>query len=51
MGNKAFLERLYDDDPNGQVANAAQAYDCAVMLSLATATVDAGDADDRSHRR
>ncbi len=45
MGNKAFLERLYDDDPNGQVANAAQAYDCAVMLSLATATVDAGDAD------
>jgi peptidoglycan hydrolase-like protein with peptidoglycan-binding domain len=24
----------------------AQAYDCAVMLSLATATVDAGDADD-----
>jgi len=46
MGNKAFLERLYDDDPNGQVANAAQAYDCAVMLSLATAAVDAGDADD-----
>jgi branched-chain amino acid transport system substrate-binding protein len=46
MGNKAFLERLYDDDPNGQVSNAAQAYDCAVMLSLATAAVDAGDADD-----
>ncbi len=45
MGNKAFLERLYDDDSNGQVANAAQAYDCAIMLSLATATVDAGDAD------
>ncbi len=46
VGNKAFLERLYDDDSNGQVANAAQAYDCAVMLSLATAAVDAGDADD-----
>ncbi len=46
MGNKAFLERLYEDDPNGQVANAAQAYDCAVMLSLATAAVDAGEADD-----
>jgi branched-chain amino acid transport system substrate-binding protein len=45
MGNKAFLERLYEDDSNGQVANAAQAYDCAVMLSLATAAVDAGDAD------
>ena len=25
MGNKAFLERLYEDDSNGQVANAAQA--------------------------
>jgi branched-chain amino acid transport system substrate-binding protein len=46
MGNKAFLERLYTDNPNGQVANAAQAYDCAVMLSLATAAVDAGEADD-----
>jgi branched-chain amino acid transport system substrate-binding protein len=46
MGNKAFLERLYEDDPNGQVSNAAQAYDCAIMLSLATAAVDAGDADD-----
>ncbi|HSP28481.1 MAG TPA: peptidoglycan-binding protein [Ilumatobacteraceae bacterium] len=45
MGNKAFLERLYDDDSNGQVANAAQAYDCAVMLSLATAAVETGDAD------
>jgi branched-chain amino acid transport system substrate-binding protein len=45
MGNKAFLERLYSDDSNGQVSNAAQAYDCAVMLALATATVDAGDAD------
>jgi branched-chain amino acid transport system substrate-binding protein len=45
MGNKAFLDRLYEDDSNGQVANAAQAYDCAVMLALATAAVDAGDAD------
>jgi branched-chain amino acid transport system substrate-binding protein len=46
MGNKAFLERLYEDDANGQVSNAAQSYDCAVMLSLATAAVAAGDADD-----
>jgi branched-chain amino acid transport system substrate-binding protein len=45
MGNKAFLDRLIEDDSNGQVANAAQAYDCAIMLSLATAAVDAGAAD------
>jgi ABC-type branched-subunit amino acid transport system substrate-binding protein/peptidoglycan hydrolase-like protein with peptidoglycan-binding domain len=45
MGTRAFLERLYEDDPNGQVANAPQAYDCAVVLSLATALLDAGDAD------
>ena len=45
MGTRAFLERLYEDDPNGQVANAPQAYDCAVVLSLATAVLDAGDAD------
>ena len=42
MGNKAFLERLYDDDSNAQVANAPQAYDCAVTLALAAAAVDAG---------
>jgi branched-chain amino acid transport system substrate-binding protein len=45
MGTRAFLERLYEADPNGQVANAPQAYDCAVVLSLATAVLDAGDAD------
>ena len=45
MGNKAFLERLDEDDPDGAVANAPQAYDCAVILSLATAVVAAGDAD------
>ena len=45
MGTRAFLERLYEDDPNGQVANAPQAYDCAMVLSLATAVLDAGDAD------
>jgi branched-chain amino acid transport system substrate-binding protein len=45
MGTRAFLQRLYDADPNGQVANAPQAYDCAVVLSLATAVLDAGDAD------
>lgn len=42
MGNKAFLERLYNDDSNAQVANAPQAYDCAVTLALAAAAVDAG---------
>jgi peptidoglycan hydrolase-like protein with peptidoglycan-binding domain len=45
MGNRAFLQRLYEDDSNGQVANAPQAYDCAMVLSLATALLDAGDAD------
>lgn len=45
MGDRAFLERLYTDDPNGAVANAAQAYDCAVALSLAQALVASGDAD------
>ena len=45
MGTRAFLQRLYDADPNGQIANAPQAYDCAVVLSLATAVLDAGDAD------
>ena len=28
-GDRAFFQRLIEDDPNGQVANAAQAYDCA----------------------
>lgn len=45
MGTRAFLQRLYEDDSNGQVANAPQAYDCAMVLSLATAVLDAGDAD------
>jgi branched-chain amino acid transport system substrate-binding protein len=45
MGTRAFLERLYEDDSNGQVANAPQAYDCAMVLALATAVLDAGDAD------
>ena len=40
MGNRAFLERLYDADPTGQVANAPQAYDCAVVMALATEAVD-----------
>ena len=42
MGNRAFLQRLYDDDPNGEVSNAAQAYDCAVVLALATEAVADG---------
>jgi branched-chain amino acid transport system substrate-binding protein len=41
-GNRAFLTRLIDDDPNGQVAFAAQAYDCAIVLALATEQVEAG---------
>jgi branched-chain amino acid transport system substrate-binding protein len=45
MGNKAFLDRLVAADPNGAVANAPQAYDCAVTMALARAVVDAGDAD------
>jgi ABC-type branched-subunit amino acid transport system substrate-binding protein/peptidoglycan hydrolase-like protein with peptidoglycan-binding domain len=45
LGNKAFLERLYEDDSNAQVSNAPQAYDCAVTLALATAAVDAGSSD------
>lgn len=45
MGNKAFLDRLYDDDSNGDVAFAAQAYDCAVVFALATTAVDLGAAD------
>lgn len=47
-GDRAFLTRLYDDDPNGQIANAAQAYDCAVTLALATEAVDNGSADSMS---
>jgi branched-chain amino acid transport system substrate-binding protein len=39
-GNRAFLERLGADDPNGQVAYAAQAYDCAVVLALAAEQVE-----------
>jgi branched-chain amino acid transport system substrate-binding protein len=45
VGTRAFLQRLYDEDTNGQVSGAAQAYDCAVVLALAQATLDAGDAD------
>ena len=35
VGDNAFLQRLFADDANGQVAFAAQAYDCAVVLALA----------------
>ena len=45
MGNRAFLQRLVAEDPNGAVANAPQAYDCAVILALSRALVEAGDAD------
>ena len=41
-GNRAFLQRLFTDDDNGQVANSAQAYDCAMILALATEAVAGG---------
>ncbi len=43
MGNNAFLTRLIENDPNGQVSFAPQAYDCAIVLALATASVAAGE--------
>jgi len=45
MGDKAFLERLIADDATAQVSNAPQAYDCAIVLALATAATDAGTSD------
>lgn len=39
-GDRAFLERLIADDSNGQVAYAAQAYDCAIVLALAAEQVE-----------
>ena len=39
-GDRAFLERLVADDPNGQVAYAAQAYDCAIVLALSAEQVE-----------
>ena len=47
-GDRSFIERLVEDDPNGQVANAAQAYDCAIVLSLATGAVEDGSSDSMS---
>ncbi len=44
-GDLAFLERLYEADPNGQIANAAQAYDCAIVLALANEAVADGSSD------
>jgi branched-chain amino acid transport system substrate-binding protein len=42
IGNRAFLQRLTDADPNAQVVGAAQAYDCAIVLALATQAVADG---------
>ena len=39
-GDRAFLQRLLTDDSNGQVAYAAQAYDCAIVLALAAEQVE-----------
>ncbi len=47
-GDRAFFQRLIDADPNGQVANAAQAYDCAVVLALATGAVADSASDSMS---
>src|SRR5262249_47887832 len=44
-GDNAFLARLAQDDPNGQAAYAAQAYDCAVILSLAADQVKSNKAE------
>ena len=44
-GDLAFLERLYEADPNGQIANAAQAYDCTMVLALANEAVADGSSD------
>ena len=44
-GDRAFLERLYEADPNGQIANAAQAYDCTMVLALANEAVADGASD------
>ncbi len=41
-GNRAFLTRLVEDDPTGQVAFAAQAYDCAMVFALAVEQLEAG---------
>ena len=41
-GNRAFLQRLIADDDNAQIANSAQAYDCAMILALATEAVADG---------
>jgi branched-chain amino acid transport system substrate-binding protein len=43
-GDRAFLERLVADDPRGQVAYAAQAYDCGIVLALAAEAVELAEA-------
>jgi branched-chain amino acid transport system substrate-binding protein len=44
-GDRAFLQRLIAEDSNGQVAYAAQAYDCAITLALAAELVESQQAD------
>ncbi len=44
IGDNAFLQRLIDDDANAQVAYAAQAYDCAIVLALASEEVESAKA-------
>ena len=44
IGDNAFLQRLIDDDANAQVAYAAQAYDCAVVLALSAEEVESAKA-------
>ncbi|HEX3087804.1 MAG TPA: peptidoglycan-binding protein [Ilumatobacteraceae bacterium] len=44
-GDRAFLQRMISEDSNGQVAYAAQAYDCAIILALAAELVESQKAD------
>jgi branched-chain amino acid transport system substrate-binding protein len=44
IGDNAFLQRLIDNDANAQVAYAAQAYDCAVVLALSAEEVESAKA-------
>ena len=48
-GDRAFLQRMIDEDSNGQIAYAAQAYDCAITLALAAELVESQKADTIVH--
>jgi hypothetical protein len=48
-GDRAFLQRMIEEDSNGQIAYAAQAYDCAITLALAAELVESQKADTIVH--